>query len=137
MSSRFPSYADATPETGAVSVGPGRLSIEDVARVARHGQRVSPLAPEVEARALASAAWVADRVEQIAHARQNGQKPPAYYGINTGFGALAGRTALDSKYLARALVRNLIASHSVGVVPYFDESVVRAVLLIRAQSLAQ
>jgi histidine ammonia-lyase len=60
----------------------------------------------------------------------------AYYGINTGFGAQAGRSVLDAEYLIQVLGRNLVASHSVGVGPYFDEAVVRAVLLIRAQSLA-
>jgi histidine ammonia-lyase len=120
-----------------VKVGACRLSVEDVVRVARGGGRVLPLAPEVEARVRATAAWVAETVEQIAQARPRGQKPPAYYGINTGFGARAGRSALDSKYLTQVLGRNLIASHAVGVGPYFEEDVVRAVLLIRAQSLAQ
>jgi histidine ammonia-lyase len=121
----------------AVQVGGDRLSIEDVVRVARQGQPVAPLAPEVEARVQATATWVANTVEEIARSRQTGHKPAAYYGINTGFGALAGRSALDSAYLTQVLGRNLIASHSVGVGPYFEEPVVRAALLIRAQSLAQ
>jgi histidine ammonia-lyase len=121
----------------AVPVGVRRLSIEDVARVAREGWPVAGLAPEVEARLQATASWVADTVEQItADGRGNG-KPAAYYGINTGFGARAGRTALGSKALIELLGRNLIASHAVGVGAYFDEAVVRAALLIRAQSLAQ
>jgi histidine ammonia-lyase len=120
-----------------VQVGVGQLSIEDVVRVARAGERVLPVAPEVAARVQATAAWVADTVDQISQARPRGQKPAAYYGINTGFGARAGRSALDSKYLTEVLGRNLIASHAVGVGPYFEEAVVRAVLLIRAQSLAQ
>jgi histidine ammonia-lyase len=124
-------------ESGTVGVGVGRLSVEDVVRVARDAERVAPLAPEVEARVQATAAWVAKTVEQIALSREINQKPTPYYGINTGFGALAGKSALDSAYLTKALARNLIASHSVGVGPYCDEAVVRAALLIRAQSLAQ
>jgi histidine ammonia-lyase len=120
-----------------VPVGVRRLSIEDVVRVARDGQRVAGLAPEVMARVQATASWVAETVEQLASSGPGSLKPAAFYGINTGFGARAGRSALDSKYLIEALGRNLIASHSVGVGPYFDEAVVRAVLLIRAQSLAQ
>jgi histidine ammonia-lyase len=120
-----------------IQVGIGRLTIEDVERVAREGQRVGPLAPEVSARVQATAAWVADTVERIASPGGGCRRPAAYYGINTGFGAQAGRSALDSKYLIEVLGRNLIASHSVGVGPYFDEGVVRAALLIRAQSLAQ
>jgi histidine ammonia-lyase len=120
-----------------VQVGDRRLSIEDVVRVARDGEPVSPLPPEAEARVRATAAWVSETVEQIARSRPQGEKVGAYYGINTGFGARAGRSTLDSKYLTQVLGRNLIASHSVGVGPYFDEAVVRAALLIRAQSLAQ
>jgi histidine ammonia-lyase len=119
-----------------VAVGVRLLSIEDVVQVAREGRRVAPLLAEVAARVEDTAAWVAATVEQIA--RTGPQEPKAaYYGINTGFGAQAGRSALDSKYLIQVLGRNLIASHSVGVGPYFDEAVVRAVLLLRAQSLAQ
>jgi histidine ammonia-lyase len=121
----------------AVKLGVGRLSIDDVVRVARDGQVVARLAPEVEARVQATAAWVAKTVEQISVSAHAEHKPAAYYGINTGFGGLAGRIALGSAYSMKVLGRNLIASHSVGVGPYFDESVVRAVLLIRAQSLAQ
>jgi histidine ammonia-lyase len=120
-----------------VPVGVRRLSIEDVVWVAREGHRVAALAPAVKARVQATASWVAETVERIAASGEGRRIPAAYYGINTGFGARAGRSALDSKYLTEVLGRNLIASHSVGVGPYFDEAVVRAALLIRAQSLAQ
>jgi histidine ammonia-lyase len=122
---------------GGVQVGGSRLSIEDVVRVARDRAHVSPLPDTVAARVQATATWVAGAVEEIARSRQTGQKPAAYYGINTGFGAQAGRSALDSVYLTHVLGRNLIASHSVGAGPYFEEAAVRAALLIRAQSLAQ
>jgi histidine ammonia-lyase len=125
------------PQVGAVWVGARRLSIEDVVRVARNGDRVASLDPEVGARVQATAAWVAEKVEQIAQPRERKERAEAYYGINTGFGGQAGRSALESKYLIQVLGRNLIASHSVGVGPYFDEAIVRAVLLLRAQSLAQ
>jgi histidine ammonia-lyase len=118
-------------------VGVGRLSVADVVGVARDRRRVAPLTPEVKDRVAAAAAWVAQAVEQIALSGQRGGKPAAYYGINTGFGAQAGKCVLGSKYLTEVLGHNLIASHSVGVGPYFDEATVRAVLLIRAQSLAQ
>jgi len=103
--------------------------------VARYKAPVASLSPEVEQRMQPAADWVASTVRQVANAGRNGDGPKAYYGINTGFGAQAGRSALDSKYLTEVLGRNLMASHSVGVGPYFDEAVVRAVLLIRAQSL--
>lgn len=120
-----------------VQVGAAHLTIADVARVARDYQPVLNLTPDALERVKASRAWVEQTVEQIAVAKANGEKPSAYYGINTGFGALAGRSALDSAYLTKVLGRNLIASHSVGAGPFFDEEVIRATLLIRAQSLSK
>ena len=120
-----------------VGVGSARLTIEDVEQVARLSRTVTKLDPEALRRIQATAEWVANTVETIDAARAEGATPKAYYGINTGFGALAGKCALDSRYLTELLGRNLIASHTVGVGPYLDEEVVRAVLLIRAQSLAQ
>jgi histidine ammonia-lyase len=119
-----------------VHVGLGRLSVDDVVRVARYQAQVGDLAPEVEERMRPAAEWVAGTVERISGGGLGGGKPPAFYGINTGFGAQAGRSALDSKYLTEVLGRNLAASHSVGAGPFFDEAVVRAALLIRAQSLS-
>ena len=114
----------------------GRLSVEDVVRVARDNVPVADLSPNVEARMEPSSSWVASTVESISEAGRAGEPARAYYGINTGFGALAGRSALDSRYLTEVLGFNLAASHSVGVGPFFDETVVRAALLIRAQSLS-
>jgi len=119
-----------------LSIGLGRLSVDDVVQVARNYAKVAELAHEVEERMQPSADWVAGTVEQISSAGNNGHAPRAFYGINTGFGALAGRSALDSKYLTEVLGRNLAASHSVGTGPFFDDAVVRAALLIRAQSLS-
>jgi len=124
-------------DKSTIQVGGGRLSISDLVRVARFREPVGELATEALAKVEASEAWVTQTVQQIGDAKQNGQQPTAYYGINTGFGALAGRSALDSVYLTKVLGHNLISSHSVGVGKYFDEEIVRATLLIRAQSLAQ
>jgi histidine ammonia-lyase len=124
-------------EPRPVQVGVQRLELSDVVAVARHGAPVAPLTSEARERLEATASWVARTVDEIVAPREPRRRPTAYYGINTGFGALAGRTALDSAYLIKALGRNLIASHSVGVGRYFDLPVVRAAMLVRAQSLAQ
>ena len=56
------------------------------------------------------------------------------YGINTGFGDLSTvRVPHDE---LRALQRNLVRSHAVGVGPPMPEDVVRAILLLRANTLA-
>lgn len=133
LSSTFNLAADDTP----VQPGNRRLSIADVVRVARYYQPVmEPDAKSCE-KIKASQAWVEQTVRQISAKQENNAKPAAYYGINTGFGALAGRSALDSTYLTKVLGHNLISSHSVGVGVYFTEDIVRSTLLIRAQSLAQ
>jgi histidine ammonia-lyase len=124
-------------EPRPVQVGVQRLELSEVVGVARQGAPVAVLTLETREKLQATASWVARTVDEIVSRREPGRRATAYYGINTGFGALAGRTALDSAYLIKALGRNLIASHSVGVGRYFDLPVVRAAMLIRAQSLAQ
>jgi histidine ammonia-lyase len=57
------------------------------------------------------------------------------YGITTGFGALAStRIAPDE---AETLQYNLIRSHASGVGPPLPDPLVRAILLLRARTLAQ
>ncbi len=129
--------------SGPVLIGEHRLTLDDVVRVARSFEPVAGLSPESRANVRASAEWVESVLATMerSHAagadREGADQAPAYYGINTGFGAQAGKAALQSAYETKALMRNLIASHSAGVGPYFDEETVRAALLLRAHSLAQ
>lgn len=113
------------------------LSLQDVVHVARNYCKVADLSPEIEKRIQKSSEWVERAVNEIELKKKQGKKPKPYYGINTGFGALAGKAALDSEYLTKVLSRNLIASHSVGIGQYFNEETVRAAMLLRANSLAQ
>ena len=57
------------------------------------------------------------------------------YGITTGFGALA--TSHISQEQGKALQYNLIRSHTAGVGDPVPDSLVRAMLLLRARTLAQ
>ncbi|MEJ2411742.1 MAG: aromatic amino acid lyase, partial [Anaerolineales bacterium] len=57
------------------------------------------------------------------------------YGINTGFGIFADKS-ISSKE-TRILNRNLILSHSVGTGPDLPVEIVRAAMLIRANTLAK
>jgi histidine ammonia-lyase len=125
------------------------LSLDDVVRVARYRDPVDSLPEPVKAQMAASAAWVDEIVasieayERAVQAQQRGEvvelpnEPPAYYGINTGFGALAGKASLKSVDDTKALSRNLMTSHSIGAGDYFDEETVRAAMLLRANSLAR
>jgi histidine ammonia-lyase len=101
------------------------LTLEDVLAVARHGRPV----------ALSSAAreavqhcrdWVDDVVD-------SGDQ--VIYGLNTGFGSLAGVIVPTEE--SERLMHNLIASHACGVGNPLPEEVVRAAMLIRANTLAR
>ncbi len=99
------------------------LTIESVVSVARHAARVR-VADEACDRIIASRSYVdalvaADRT---------------VYGITTGFGRLASvRIAAGD---VQQLQRNLLVSHAMGVGVPFSTEVVRAMLLLRAQSLS-
>ena len=64
---------------------------------------------------------------------QNSCKPA--YGINTGFGIFSDKTI--SVEDCKKLNRNLIISHAIGYGDDFSEEIVRAAMLIRANSLAK
>ena len=57
------------------------------------------------------------------------------YGITTGFGRFKDQVIGPED--TRLLQRNLVRSHAVGVGPSLDEGVVRAMLLVRANTLAR
>ena len=99
------------------------LTVADVEAVARHGARV---ALDVHARErMAEARAVIDTLVA---------RGEVVYGVTTGFGALA-TTFIAPADTAR-LQENLIASHAAGVGRPFPREVVRAMLLLRANTLA-
>ncbi len=57
------------------------------------------------------------------------------YGVNTGFGALVQTTIPIAK--RRSLQFNLIKSHALGTGNYFEKSVVRAAMFLRANMLSK
>lgn len=99
------------------------LTLEDVVAVARHDVD-AVLDEEARERVRASRATVA---ELVARAQP-------VYGVTTGFGDLAKRRIppADSKRLQE----NLVVSHAVGVGRRLDRETVRAMLLLRANTLA-
>ena len=101
------------------------LTVEEVVAVARLHATVRLTDGALE-RVKASATWVEETI-------RDGQL--AVYGINTGFGPLAEVHIPPDKLRAQA--RNLILSHSVGVGPPLPQEVVRATMLIRANTLAK
>ncbi|HEX7003831.1 MAG TPA: histidine ammonia-lyase [Trueperaceae bacterium] len=105
-----------------VRVG-GSLTLRDIVGVARSDRPVE-LAGEVVDRVKRSREFVDELV--------NSGK--TIYGITTGFGHLA-RVHIEDEDV-HALQRNLVLSHSAGVGEPFSRDVTRAMLLLRAQSLA-
>ena len=99
------------------------LSIADVEEVARQGRRVS-LGDEARARVV-EAREVVERL---------GAAGEIVYGVTTGFGDLA-TTFIDPTDSVR-LQENLLVSHAVGVGEPLPRDVVRAMLLLRANTLA-
>ena len=57
------------------------------------------------------------------------------YGITTGFGAFKDK--IISREEVELLQRNIVLSHAVGVGEPFDMPTVRAIMLIRANTLAR
>ena len=57
------------------------------------------------------------------------------YGITTGFGAFKDKIISTSE--VEELQRNIVLSHAVGVGDAFDIATVRAIMLIRANTLAR
>jgi histidine ammonia-lyase len=99
------------------------LTIADVEAVARHGQAA---ALDIHAR---------QRMEEasavIARLVEAGE---VVYGVTTGFGDLA--TTVIPSADAADLQERLIMSHAAGVGPAFPRDVVRAMLVLRANTLA-
>ncbi|MBA2546251.1 MAG: histidine ammonia-lyase [Solirubrobacterales bacterium] len=109
--------------------GSAPLTPDDVVRVARHGQQVA-IAPEAGERMRPSHEWVEGLFV-------SGRAVAPVYGINTGFGSLAGEGAYQSPETAAELSRRLVLSNSCGVGRELDTEVVRAAMLIRAASLTR
>ena len=99
------------------------LTPADVVAVAREREPVQLAAAAREAmqRSADVVAGLADRAE------------PAY-GVSTGFGSLAGTWIPPAR--REELQRALIRSHAAGMGPPVEREVVRAMLFLRARSLA-
>jgi histidine ammonia-lyase len=120
----YPDRRATTGEAGPLVVLTGAdLTIADVEAVARSAAGV---ALDVHARERMQEAR--DVIESLV------ADGAVVYGVTTGFGALAS-TRIDPADAGR-LQENLLMSHAAGVGPAFPREVVRAMLLLRANTLA-
>ncbi|RLI50697.1 MAG: histidine ammonia-lyase [Candidatus Thorarchaeota archaeon] len=107
-----------------VTIDGESLTIEDVVRVARHGEDVT---------LTDDARMKIEKSRQVIEAAI--REGRTVYGVNTGFGDLANVSIAASD--VADLQVNLIRSHSVGVGEPFPEEVVRGMMLLRANALAK
>ena len=102
------------------------FTLDELVAVA-YGEATLVLSDEVRARI--------DRARAVIDAlAAAGDRAPNVYGVNTGFGALAEtRIAADQ---IRLLQRNLVRSHACGVGAPLPTEAVRAMIALRAQTVA-
>jgi histidine ammonia-lyase len=109
----------------AYRLTPGTLTLADLARLYRGGA----FRLEIDVSARASVEASADTVARAAAG------DAAVYGVNTGFGKLA-RVRIAPDQVAE-LQRRLVLSHAVGTGPLLPDAIVRLILLLKINSLAQ
>lgn len=100
------------------------LSLEEVHKISRKREKVS-LSDEAKIKMEKSR----KNIEKIL------SKGKPVYGVNTGFGALV-KVRISSEQLEE-LQRNIVLSHSAGVGNPLNKDIVRAMMLLRANSLAK
>jgi histidine ammonia-lyase len=109
--------------TDPVILGPSGISVEDVVAVARRDSLVALSASAREALRRSHGKLV-----------DLARSPEPVYGVSTGFGALAVRRIPVER--RRDLQQALVRSHAAGMGPLVEREVVRAMMLLRARSLA-
>ena len=107
-----------------VTIDGEHLSIDDVIAVARYGAKVT-LAPSARKAMQTARNWVDEIIK----------RGEPVYGINTGFGIFAEQRIPPED--SAQLSRNLILSHAIASGEPLAEEVVRAAMLVRANTLAK
>ncbi len=106
-----------------VELGAETLQLGDVAAVARMDARVELSA---KARSRIERAW--QRIQQLSESGN------AVYGVSTGFGALSTTRIPQDRWTT--LQHSLVHSHAAGMGRPVEREVVRAMMLLRARTLA-
>jgi len=107
-----------------IQIDGNSLTLNDIHQVAVENAQVN-LASEAREKIKLSRSWVENIINQ----------GDPVYGINTGYGVFADRQISSEE--TRKLNRNLIISHAVGTGQPLPTEVVRAAMLIRANTLAK
>ncbi len=107
-----------------IHIDGNNLTLEELSAVARGGEPVGLSAEGIQAILTAQ-----EYLEEIRATDQ------PVYGINTGFGIFADQRI--HRHDSARLSRNLILSHAVGTGPALPADVVRAAMLVRANTLTK
>lgn len=105
------------------------LDISTVVTVARSWQRPETIRVKLAPKATERVRACREAVERLVAGKE------IVYGITTGFGAFKDRLIAPDE--TAQLQQNLLMSHAVGVGPPLPEATVRAMMLIRANTLAK
>lgn len=106
-----------------IELDPDVLSLRDVVAVARNGAPVT-----VSAATLERVRRTREHIDRLAGAAR------PVYGVSTGFGALAQRHIPGA--LRTRLQKSLVRSHAAGMGRPVERDVVRALMLLRARTMA-
>ncbi|MCY1157771.1 MAG: hutH [Citricoccus sp.] len=106
-----------------IELDPDALSLRDVVAVARYGTPVT-----IGTATLDRVRATRQHIDRLAGAAR------PVYGVSTGFGALAQRHIPGA--LRTRLQRSLVRSHAAGIGRPVEREVVRALMLLRARTLA-
>jgi len=101
------------------------LTIEEVNTVANAKATVKPLGQETISRMTATHQWLIQAIQK---------RDTVFYGINTGFGSHANETIDPDQ--AGILSRNVILADVAGIGKPLAEPIVRAMMVIRANTMA-
>ena len=108
----------------SITIDGESLTIENIVAVARKGACVA-LAPSAKEAIQRSRKWVEEIIARC----------DPVYGINTGFGVFSEQIIASED--SAKLSRNLILSHAVGTGRPLEKEIVRAAILVRANTLAK
>ena len=103
---------------------PGSLSLDDIINILDNNL-ILELSEDSKTKVDKSSSYVQEKIDS----------GDVIYGINTGFGKLAS-TSISNENLSQ-LQHNLVLSHAVGVGDYLDKKIVKLILLLKINNLAQ
>jgi len=103
---------------------PGNLSLKDIKEILNNNYNLE-LDKNCKNKINQGSKYIQDKIKE----------GKVVYGINTGFGKLASCSISDENL--SKLQHNLVLSHAVGVGDYLDNKIVKLILLLKINNLAQ